>query len=175
MTLARHKSSKIAQSFTCSDIIIWQVHFTNWLHRRQGWQVKFTRLVKFHLFPKHKCATLQNWGFRSTLKRKGGEINHSVEQTCVLDLNIRPRSFLDAVFSTPYTLFCLIFTIDSELIDFPFFTYLSEPGLIPAGFQWTGSTPAEFQEAFQAARPPPHPCPTSEFLPKSALAARFTE
>jgi len=31
------------------------------------------------------------------------------------------------------------------------FTHLSEPGLISAGFQWTGSTPAGFQEAFRAA------------------------
>jgi len=52
--------------------------------------------------------------------------------------------------STPYTLFCLIFTISSELNDFQIFTDLSEPGSISDGFQWTGSIPAGFQEYFRA-------------------------
>jgi len=49
-----------------------------------------------------------------------------------------------------YTHLCLICTMNSKLKYFPNFTYLSEPGLISAGFQWTGSTPARFQEAFRA-------------------------
>jgi len=68
-----------------------------------------------------------------------------------------------------------IFTFGSEPNYFPIFIHLREPGLISAGFQWTDSTPAEFLEAFRVASPPPHPSPTSEILPKSALAARFTD
>jgi len=40
--------------------------------------------------------------------------------------------------STPYTLFCLTCTINSELKYFLIFFNLSEPGLISAGLQWTG-------------------------------------
>jgi len=35
-------------------------------------------------------------------------------------------------------------------VHFSFGPILSEPGWISAGFQWTGSTPAGFQEAFRA-------------------------
>jgi len=42
-------------------------------------------------------------------------------------------------------------TIKSELPCFPFVPLLIEPGWISASFQWTGSTPGGFQEAFRAA------------------------
>ena len=59
-----------------------------------------------------------------------------------------PKKFLGSGVSTLRTVFCLICTINSELTYFLIFTHLSEPGLISAGFQWTGSTPAGFQEVF---------------------------
>jgi len=60
----------------------------------------------------------------------------------------RKEAFWKRVFD-PYTLCGLIYTINSELKYFLIFTLLSEPELISAGFQWTGSTPAGFQEAFR--------------------------
>ena len=61
---------------------------------------------------------------------------------------------------TSYTHFCLSDVWCLQFIHisclqfipnyFPNFTYLSEPGLISAGFQWMGLTPARFQEAFRA-------------------------
>ena len=54
------------------------------------------------------------------------------------------------VFDPAYILFQMICTINSELNNFPMFTHLSDPGLTSAGFQWTGSTPNGFQEAFRA-------------------------
>ena len=62
-----------------------------------------------------------------------------------------PKKLLGSGVSTPYTLFCLICTINSELMYSPIFAHLSESKLISACFQWTGSTPAGFQEAFRAA------------------------
>ena len=62
-----------------------------------------------------------------------------------------PKKLLGSGFSTPFTFFCMICTINSELKYFPIFTNLSEPRSMSAGFQWTGSTPAAFQEAFRAA------------------------
>jgi len=60
-----------------------------------------------------------------------------------------PKKFLGSRVSTPYTPFCFICTISSELKYFLIITHLSEPGLISAGFRWTGSTPTRFQEAFR--------------------------
>ena len=61
-----------------------------------------------------------------------------------------PKKPLKREFSAPYTFFWLICTIRSELTYFLFFTHLSKPGLISAGFQCTGSTSARFQEAVRA-------------------------
>ena len=63
-----------------------------------------------------------------------------------------PKNLLGSGVSTLYTCFCFICTINSERKHFPIFTHLSEPGSISAGFQWTGSTPAEFLEASRVAR-----------------------
>jgi len=49
----------------------------------------------------------------------------------------------------PYTPFCLICTISSELKYFLIFNHLSEPRLMSARLQLTGSTPAGFQKAFR--------------------------
>jgi len=46
----------------------------------------------------------------------------------------RSKKFLGRGFSTPYTLFCMICTINSEVTYFLFFTHSSEPGLVYAGF-----------------------------------------
>jgi len=64
------------------------------------------------------------------------------------------KKILGCGFSTPYTLFCFACTIHSGLNYFPIFTNVSEPGWISAGFQWMGSTPAVFHEAFRAANTP---------------------
>jgi len=73
----------------------------------------------------------------------------------------RPRSLLEAGFRPRVPLLfdlchqlqnSLICTISSEIASTFIFTHLSEPVLTSAGFQWTGSTPAGFQEAFPAAR-----------------------
>jgi len=66
------------------------------------------------------------------------------------DRRVPPKKPLGCRVSTPYTLFCLICSINSELNDSAIFTHLSEPGLISADFQWTGSTPSGFQEGFRA-------------------------
>jgi len=66
------------------------------------------------------------------------------------DRLVPPKKLLECGVSTPYTLFCLMCEIYSELNHFPISTHLSEPGLISAGFQWTGSTPFGFQEVFRA-------------------------
>ena len=67
---------------------------------------------------------------------------------------IPPKKLLGCGLWTPRTLFCLICTINSELTYFlvstPASPNTNEPGLISAGFQWTGSTPAGFQEANRA-------------------------
>ena len=62
---------------------------------------------------------------------------------------IPPKKLRGSGVSTPYTFLCLICTTNSELQYFLIFTHWSEPGSISAGFQWTGSTPAGFQEAFR--------------------------
>jgi len=49
----------------------------------------------------------------------------------------------DHVYPLLFDLYYLLRT--KVLSDIP---NLSEPGLISAGFQWMGSTPTEFQEAF---------------------------
>jgi len=61
-----------------------------------------------------------------------------------------PEKILGRGFWTPYSLFRLFGTINYELNYSPLFTNLSEPGSISAGFQWTGSIPARFQEDFRA-------------------------
>jgi len=61
----------------------------------------------------------------------------------------RPKILLKSRFSTPYTFFCLICTISSELKCILSSTHLNELWLISAGFQWTGSTPAGFRQAFR--------------------------
>jgi len=63
---------------------------------------------------------------------------------------VPPQKLFGSGFSTPYTPFCLMCTISSELKYILGFTHLSEPGLISAGLHWTGSTPAGFQESFRA-------------------------
>jgi len=74
---------------------------------------------------------------------------------CNLTLNkfahVPPKKLLGRGFSTRYTFFCSICTIISELKRILIFTHLSEPGLISSGFQWTGSTPDGFQQAFRLA------------------------
>ena len=63
----------------------------------------------------------------------------------------RPRSFLEVGFRPCIPSFVSkICTINSELKYFLIFTQLGELGLISAGFQRTGPTPAGFQEAFCA-------------------------
>ena len=74
----------------------------------------------------------------------------STKQT-QLGLSRPPKKLLGSGFSTPYILFCLICTSNSELKYFPICAHLSELGSISTGFQWMGSTPAGFQEAFRAA------------------------
>jgi len=49
-----------------------------------------------------------------------------------------------------YTLLFDLYHSLQTNVHFSFVLILSEPGLISAGFQWTGSTPAGFQEAFRA-------------------------
>jgi len=44
--------------------------------------------------------------------------------------------------------------MNSELNDFAIFSKLREPVSLSACFQWTGSTPLGFQEAFRALRHP---------------------
>jgi len=60
-----------------------------------------------------------------------------------------PNKHLGCGFSTPYTLFYLICTINSELNYFPIFTNVSEWGSLSADFQWTGSIPGGFLEGFR--------------------------
>ena len=62
-----------------------------------------------------------------------------------------PKKLLVCGVSTPYTLHSVVwFVPSSELSYFLIFTHLSELELISAGFQWTGSTPAGFQETLCA-------------------------
>jgi len=85
--------------------------------------------------------------------RKGRGIVFQMERGVVkleFGATYPPRMLLGCRVSTPFTLFCLICTISSELKYFLISTHLSEQGSITAGFQWTGSTPAGCQEAFRA-------------------------
>jgi len=51
-----------------------------------------------------------------------------------------PKKLPGSRFSSPYILFCSIYTINSGLNYFPVFTHLSEPVSISADFRWMGST-----------------------------------
>ena len=68
----------------------------------------------------------------------------------IMYMYIPPKKLLGGGISTPYTLFCLICTINSELTYFPMCTTIEWAGVDIRGFEWMGSTPAGFQEAFCA-------------------------
>ena len=63
---------------------------------------------------------------------------------------LRPRSFLGAAFRPRIHPVVWFVPLAPNCRAFLICTHSSEPGLISAGFQWTGSTPAGFQEAFRA-------------------------
>ena len=71
----------------------------------------------------------------------------SIETHLCSERTTPPKKLLESRFSTPYTPFCLICTISSELTWIFIFNHLSEPGLISAGFRWTDSPPTRFQKA----------------------------
>jgi len=69
---------------------------------------------------------------------------------CSIWVISRPRSFLAAGFRLRIHPFVWFVSLAPNSRAFLICTHLSEPGLISAGFQRTGSTPAGFQEAFLA-------------------------
>ena len=66
--------------------------------------------------------------------------------TCIL-----PKNLLGSGFSTPYTPFCWVCTVSSELKCIFYLYTFESSGVDIRDFQWTGSTPAGFQAAFCAA------------------------
>jgi len=96
--------------------------------------------VKFWGLPR-KCVSHVRW---LPWKLVGNSVGRNYFQSDVLrlwshyDLDVCDSTMTDCA------------NISSELKYYLIFTHLSEPGLISAGFQWTGPTPAGFQEAFRA-------------------------
>ena len=76
--------------------------------------------------------------------------NTNTPFSCEGFMSYRPTSFLGAGFRPRIPPFVWFVPLAPNLSAFLMCTHLSEPGLISAGFQWTGSTPVGFQAAFRA-------------------------
>jgi len=107
-----------------------------------------------HSLASERCILSYNSCIRICTHEKDASVSSVCICRCTHERGVSepPKKLLGSGVSILCTPFCLICTISSELTCIFIFTHLSAPGLISAGFQWTGSTPAGFQEAFRAAR-----------------------